>query len=140
MFTDGDNDIGIFVWYRYTPAITMVTFHFIILLEILSFLFVYFLHDMLKDMIHVDSESVSSKKTKNYVIIIFSPQMWLIVYDILSSKIFLLLKLSCFAGLLESAAIVLLVGGAAILIIGFLGCCGAMKQSQCLLCLVCICT
>lgn len=41
-------------------------------------------------------------------------------------------------GLLESAAIVLLVGGAAILLIGFLGCCGAMKQSQCLLCLYAI--
>ena len=40
-------------------------------------------------------------------------------------------------GLLESAAIVLMVGGAAILLIGFLGCCGAFKQSQCLLCLVC---
>ncbi|WAR16246.1 TSN5-like protein [Mya arenaria] len=39
-------------------------------------------------------------------------------------------------GLLESAAIVLLVGGACILVIGFLGCCGAFKQSQCLLCLV----
>ncbi|KAL4218535.1 Tetraspanin-8 [Mactra antiquata] len=42
------------------------------------------------------------------------------------------------SGLLESAAIVLLVGGAAVLIIGFLGCCGAMKQSQCLLCLYAI--
>ena len=39
-------------------------------------------------------------------------------------------------GLLESAAIVLMVGGAAILLIGFLGCCGAFKESQCLLCLV----
>lgn len=36
-------------------------------------------------------------------------------------------------GLLESAAIVLMVGGAAILLIGFLGCCGAFKESQCLL-------
>lgn len=36
-------------------------------------------------------------------------------------------------GLLETAAIVLLVGGAAVLIIGFLGCCGAMKQNKCLL-------
>lgn len=36
-------------------------------------------------------------------------------------------------GLLESAAIVLLVGGGAILLIGFLGCCGAMKQNKCLL-------
>ncbi|XP_052761505.1 tetraspanin-18-like [Mya arenaria] len=42
-------------------------------------------------------------------------------------------------GLLESAAIVLLVGGACILVIGFLGCCGAFKQSQCLLCLYAIC-
>ena len=39
-------------------------------------------------------------------------------------------------GLLESAAIVLMVGGAAILLIGFLGCCGAFKESQCLLVLV----
>lgn len=41
-------------------------------------------------------------------------------------------------GLLESAAIVLMVGGAAILLIGFLGCCGAFKESQCLLCLYAI--
>ncbi|KAH3710161.1 tetraspanin-18-like [Dreissena polymorpha] len=41
-------------------------------------------------------------------------------------------------GLLESAAIVLLVGGACILVIGFFGCCGAIKQSQCLLCLYAI--
>ena len=41
-------------------------------------------------------------------------------------------------GLLESAAIVLMVGGAAILLLGFLGCCGAFKESQCLLCLVSI--
>ena len=41
-------------------------------------------------------------------------------------------------GLLESAAIVLMVGGAAILLIGFLGCCGAFKESQCLLVLVSI--
>ncbi|KAH3710157.1 tetraspanin-18-like [Dreissena polymorpha] len=41
-------------------------------------------------------------------------------------------------GLLESAAIVLLVGGACILVIGFFGCCGAIKESQCLLCLYAI--
>ena len=42
----------------------------------------------------------------------------------------------CNSGLLESAAIVLMVGGIAVLIIGFLGCCGAMRESTCLLCLV----
>lgn len=36
-------------------------------------------------------------------------------------------------GLLESAAIALMVGGAAILLIGFLGCFGAVKENQCLL-------
>ena len=47
-----------------------------------------------------------------------------------------ILYVCLFAGLLESAAIILLVGGACILVIGFLGCWGAFKQSQCLLCLV----
>ncbi|XP_052252280.1 tetraspanin-18-like isoform X1 [Dreissena polymorpha] len=37
-------------------------------------------------------------------------------------------------GLLESAAIVLLVGGLCVMIIGFLGCCGAIMQKKCLLC------
>ena len=41
-------------------------------------------------------------------------------------------------GLLDSAVIVLLVGGAAILLIGFLGCCGAYKENQYLLGLVSI--
>lgn len=41
-------------------------------------------------------------------------------------------------GLLESAAIVLLVSGACIMVMGFLGCWGAFKQSQCLLCLYAI--
>ena len=41
-----------------------------------------------------------------------------------------------FVGLLESASIVLIVGGAAVLLLGFFGCCGAAKESQSLLCLV----
>ena len=41
-------------------------------------------------------------------------------------------------GLLDSAVIVLVVGGAAILLIGFLGCCGAYKENQNLLRLVSI--
>lgn len=36
-------------------------------------------------------------------------------------------------GLLQSGAIVLIVGGACLLILGFLGCCGAVKEVRCLL-------
>lgn len=36
-------------------------------------------------------------------------------------------------GLLQSGAIVLIVGGACLLILGFLGCCGAIKEVKCLL-------
>lgn len=36
-------------------------------------------------------------------------------------------------GLLQSGAIVLIVGGACLLLLGFLGCCGAVKEVRCLL-------
>jgi len=36
-------------------------------------------------------------------------------------------------GLLQSGAIVLIVGGAFLLLLGFFGCCGAIKESRCLL-------
>ncbi|KAL8581338.1 hypothetical protein ACOMHN_034417 [Nucella lapillus] len=38
-------------------------------------------------------------------------------------------------GLLQSGAIVLIVGGACLLVLGFLGCCGAVKEIRCLLAL-----
>ena len=40
------------------------------------------------------------------------------------------------SGLLDSAAIVLIIGGAAVLLLGFFGCWGAYKENQCLLCSV----
>lgn len=38
-------------------------------------------------------------------------------------------------GLLQNGAIVLIVGGACLLVLGFLGCCGAVKEVKCLLAL-----
>ena len=39
-------------------------------------------------------------------------------------------------GLLQSGAIILIVGGGVLVVMGFLGCCGAVKEIKCMLCMV----